>query len=274
MSSCQLLAATIQGDGPRTVVFGNGLSTSQSVWDSLLPQVPSGWRVVRFDYVGTTPPSVDAWLPHRYDSYAGHVDDLIRLLVELDARDVLFVGHSTSGMVGALASALAPERFGHLVMIGASPCYRRDADYDGGFSDDAINDLLVRAETDLAAWMGGFAPIMLGRDATPRQLEELSAALQAIRPDIANTLLRSVFLSDYRAALASVISDVSLVHGRDDVAVPLHVGRYLEQRLPCRAFYELDVPGHLPHITHPAVLAPILRQTFAAFASRPAPPPA
>lgn len=272
MSFCQLLAATVHGEGSRTVVFGNGFSTSQPVWDALLPQVPPGWRVVRFDYVGTTPASAAAWLPHRYESYAGHVDDLIRLLAELEARDVLFVGHSMSGMVGAPASTLAPERFGHLVMIGASPCYRRDADYDGGFSDDAISDLLQRAETDLAAWMGGFAPIVLGRDASPRQLEEYCAALKAMRPDIARTMLQSIFLSDYRAALASVISEVSLVHGRDDVAVPLHVGRYLEQRLPCRAFYELDVPGHLPHVTHPALLAPILQQTFAAFASRPVPP--
>jgi sigma-B regulation protein RsbQ len=268
MSFCSLLGAHIEGQGPQTVVFGNGFSTTQHVWDAVLPTVPAGWRIVRFDYVGTTPASERSWLAARYESYAGHADDLLRLLAELDVRNALFVGHSMSGMVGAIAATQAPERFGHLLLIGASPHYLRDATYDGGFTAEEIEDLLARANADLAAWMGGFAPHVLGADATPQQLSRYCSALLAIRPDIGRTLLQSIFLSDYRPLLSSVVTDVSLVHGLDDVAVPAAVGRYLAAHLPCRAYHELSVPGHLPHVTHPDLIAPILQQTLADFTRR------
>lgn len=264
----QVLAATVHGEGPQTVVFGNGFSTTQQIWDALLPLVPAGWRSVRFDYVGTTPHSESAWITARYRSYAGHVDDLLRLLAELDAHDVLFVGHSMGAMIGALAAAQAPARFRHVLMIGASPCYRRHADYDGGFDDTEISDLLQRADADLAAWMGGFAPVVLGRDATPQQLDTFCQTLLAVRPDIGRTLLHSIFPRDYRELLPTVVTEVSLVHGLDDVAVPVSVGRYLAAHLPCRAYHELDVQGHLPHMTHPELIAPILQQTFARVGGR------
>ena len=263
MSFRHLLSAEFRGDGPRTVVFGNGLATTKAAWDALLASVPDGWRVLRFDYVGTTPASANSWINERYTSYAGHADDVVRLLAECELREVLFVGHSMSGMIGALAAANAPDRIAHLLMIGASPCYRQDSGYPGGFSSSQIAELLQRAEADLAAWMGGFAPVVLGADATPRQLDDYLQALLAIRPDIGHTLLRSVFLSDYRHLLTSVPADVTIVQGTDDIAVPTAVGQYLAEHLRCRAYHELDVPGHLTHVTHPSLVAPILAATCA-----------
>jgi pimeloyl-ACP methyl ester carboxylesterase len=61
---------------------------------------------------------------------------------------------------------------------------------------------------------------------------------------------------------------VSLVHGVNEVAVPAGVGRYLAAHLPCRAYHERSVPGHLPHVTPPERIAPILQPTFADFTRR------
>ena len=51
---------------------------------------------------------------------------MVRLLRELGLSDVVFVGHSVSAMIGALAARKAPELFGHLVMVGPSPRYLDD----------------------------------------------------------------------------------------------------------------------------------------------------
>jgi sigma-B regulation protein RsbQ len=213
--------------------------------------------------VGTTPSSTDRWIAERYATYEGHADDLLRLLDELAVYDAVFVGHSMSALISALAASREPDRFRHLIMIGGSPCYRDDGDYRGGFTGAQIADLLLRANADLAAWMGGFAPVMLGADATPQQITDFVRTLVAIRPDIGRLLLRSIFTSDYRALLPSVRTDVTVVQGLDDRAVPASVGRYLVAHLPCRAYHELDLSGHLPHITHPDVIGTIVAETCA-----------
>lgn len=259
MNQDVLLSATIQGEGPNTIVFGNGLSTTQQVWSPMLPYLPAGWRVVRFDYVGTTPATAAHWDATRYQSYAGHADDLRQLLRLLDAPRLLFVGHSMSGMIGALAETSAPGLISELFMVGASPSYVNHPDYHGGFSAESVEALLRSVDADLAAWMAGFGPMALGRDATPHQLADFRDALLALRPDIGRTLLRSVFTSDYREVVPRLTCPVAVVQCADDAAVPVSVGEWLATRTRCVLHEVLPVSGHLPHVTHPARLGPLLR---------------
>lgn len=266
MNPAQLLGATVSGDGPATVVFGNGFATTQRVWDELAAVVPAHFRVVRFDFVGTTAESADRWIPERYAQYEGHADDLLRLLAHLDVRDAVFVGHSMSGMISALAARRAPERFAHLFMIGASACYRRDGSYDGGFTQEELDDLLRRADADLGAWMGGFGPLMIGRDAPAHHLQEYIATLLAMRPDIGRTMLHSIFHSDYRAILPEIPTPVTIVQNAHDVAVPVSAGAYLARHTRSTGLHLLDLSGHLPHLTHPTLVAPLLREVLQAHA--------
>ena len=70
---------------------------------------------------------------------------------ELDLRDVVFVGHSVSAMIGILAAGAEPDRFGTLVLIGPSPRYVDDGDYHGGFSEADIADLLDAMDATTSA---------------------------------------------------------------------------------------------------------------------------
>ncbi len=259
MQSDSRLSVTVQGEGPNTIVFGNGLSTTQQAWSQVLSFVPAGWRVVRFDYVGTTPATSAHWDAARYRHYAGHAADLRALLASLEAPRLLFVGHSMSGMIGALAQTTAPGLMSELFMIGASPSYVNREDYHGGFSADDVDGLLRSVDADLAAWMAGFGPMALGRDATPHQLAEFRDTLLTLRPDIGRTLLRSIFTSDHREVVSRITCPVAVVQGADDVAVPVGVGEWLAARTRCVLHEVLPVSGHLPHITHPALLGPLLR---------------
>lgn len=259
MQPVQLLSATIQGDGPNTIVFGNGLSTTQQVWSQMLTYLPADWRVVRFDYVGTTPATSAHWDATRYQTYAGHAEDLRALLQRLDAQRLLFVGHSMSGMIGAIAETTSPGLVSELFMIGASPSYVNRDDYHGGFSTEDVDGLLRSVDADLAAWMAGFGPMALGRDAAASHLIEFRDALLALRPDIGRTLLRSIFTSDNRDVVPRLTCPVSVVQCADDVAVPTVVGEWLAARTNCVLHEVLPVSGHLPHLTHPTLLGPLLR---------------
>lgn len=257
----QMLSVSIHGQGPCTIVFGNGFSTSQQSWEQILPYVPPSWRVVQFDYVGTTPATTPHWLGERYRTYEGHADDVRRLLQEHAWQPVLFVAHSMSGMIGALTASMAPGLITELFMIGASPCYIELDTYPGGFARDAIEGLLRSADADLAAWMAGFGPLALGDQATSHQLSEYRDTLLAIRPDIGRTLMRSIFESDYRDLVPRIPCPVTIIQSADDVAVPLPVGEWLAQRTRCIEHRVLPVRGHLPHITHPALIGPLIRST-------------
>jgi sigma-B regulation protein RsbQ len=272
MNPAQLLDATVTGDGPHTVVFGNGFATTQRAWDATVPHLPAGWRIVRFDYVGTTPSTTAHWIQERYGTYAGHADDLIRLLVHLNVHDAVFVGHSMSGMVSALASIRMPERLSHLLMVGASACYADRDDYRGGFTTEALDDLLRRVDHDLAAWMAGFSGSLMGRDARTHQLHEYMETLLAMRPDVGRTLLHSIFRSDYRDILGSIPARTTLVQTSDDVAVPLAAAEHLARHTRCNGLHVLPTSGHLPHITHPDLLLPILLDVLEQHTSRTIPP--
>lgn len=269
MHPAQLLSATVMGDGPRTVVFGNGFATTQQAWDAVVSALPTGWRVLRFDFVGTTPATSPQWITERYATYDGHADDLARLLTAYDVRDAVFVGHSMSGMIGALASMLVPERLAHLLLVGASACYLEDGAYHGGFTASEINTLLDRASGDLAAWMAGFSGRAMGPDAQAHHLHCYVETVRAMRPDIGRTMLHSMFLSDFRQRLADIPARTTVVQSQHDVAVPVTAGRYLAEHTACEGLHLLPVTGHMPHVTHPALLAPLVHRVLEAHAEPP-----
>lgn len=48
-----------------------------------------------------------------------HVDDVLSLLAERDLRDVILVGHGTSGVVAGVTADRAPDRVAHVVYVEA-----------------------------------------------------------------------------------------------------------------------------------------------------------
>ena len=258
------LRATVTGAGPRTLVLGNGFCTTRHSWDAVAAALPDGWRVVRYEYAGATA-SAAAWDPARHATLHGHADDVAALLAALDVRDAVFVGHSMSGMVGLLAHLAAPARIARVVLIGSSPRYIDDpaTGYVGGLAADEVEASLARADADLSAWMAGFAPVMLGADAAPHLVREYAGQILHMRPDVARTMLRAIFRSDFRAIVPRVDCPVHVLQPADDAAAPPAVGAWLVRALPRGVLHPLPFRGHLPHLTHPERVAAILRAILA-----------
>ncbi len=95
-----------------------------------------------FDYVGSGNSDLSAFDARRYSSLDGYAQDVLEICEALDLRDVIFVGHSVSSMVGVLAANREPSRFSRLVMVSPSPRYINDAGYVGGFEREDIVGLL------------------------------------------------------------------------------------------------------------------------------------
>jgi len=85
------------------VVFSNSLGTDLRLWDAILPLLPAGLKLIRYDMRGHGLSSVP---PAPY-SMGTLVRDAERLLDHLEIRDCLFVGLSIGGMI---AQGLAVKR--------------------------------------------------------------------------------------------------------------------------------------------------------------------
>ncbi|PIE12640.1 MAG: 3-oxoadipate enol-lactonase [Rhodobacterales bacterium] len=85
------------------VVFANSLGTDLRLWDQIVPLLPTGLKLVRYDKRGHGLSDVT---PAPY-SMGTLVRDTERLLDHLDIRDCVFVGLSIGGMI---AQGLAVKR--------------------------------------------------------------------------------------------------------------------------------------------------------------------
>jgi sigma-B regulation protein RsbQ len=127
-------------------LLAHGFGCDQNLWRLVVDRLKSDFRLVLFDLVGAGSSDPGAWDAAKYSSLAGHAADVLDIVDELDLREVLFVGHSVSSMIGALAATADPSRFSKLVPLTPSPCYIDDDDYRGGFSKIDIDELLQSLE--------------------------------------------------------------------------------------------------------------------------------
>src|SRR5688572_14440883 len=130
------------------MLFAHGFGCDQNMWRYVAPEFEDRFRVVLFDHVGAGGSDPSAYDPARHDTLAGYADDVLAICRELDLRDVVFVGHSVSAMIGALAAIAEPDRFAKLVLVGPSPRYIDDRGYTGGFTEDDIAELLESLESN------------------------------------------------------------------------------------------------------------------------------
>ncbi|MFE9999696.1 alpha/beta fold hydrolase [Streptomyces avermitilis] len=242
------VVVTGRPDGP-VVLLAHGFGCDQNMWRLVVPALADDFRVVLFDYVGSGRSDLSAWSEQRYSSLEGYALDVLEVCEELDLRDVAFVGHSVSAMVGVLAAQKASERFSRLVMVAPSPRYIDEDGYRGGFSTEDIDELLTSLDSNYLGWSATMAPVIMGNPDRPELGEELTASFCATDPDIARAFARTTFLSDSRQDLKSVAVPTLVLECAQDVIAPREVGAYVHAAIPGSRLVTLDATGHCPQLS-------------------------
>ncbi|MET7756098.1 alpha/beta hydrolase [Streptomyces sp. NPDC005389] len=248
------VTVTGRAEGP-VLLLAHGFGCDQNMWRLVLPALATEYRVVLFDYVGSGRADAAAWDDRRYSSLEGYALDVLEVCEELDLRDVTFVGHSVSAMVGVLAAAKVPQRFSRLVMVAPSPRYIDDEGYRGGFGADDIDELLESLESNYLGWSAAMAPVIMGNEDRPELGEELTAAFCATDPDMARVFARTTFLSDSREDLKTVTVPTLVLECEQDVIAPREVGAFVHAAIPGSRLVTLEATGHCPQLSAPAATA-------------------
>ena len=237
--------------GGRPMLFAHGFGCDQNMWRYVWPAFEADFRIVLFDHVGAGGSDAAAFDRRRYASLRGYADDILEIARELDLRDVVFVGHSVSAMIGVLAATTEPERFGALVLIGPSPRYIDDGEYVGGFSEEDITGLLDSMDSNFLGWSSTMAPVIMGNPARPELGEELTNSFCRSDPEIAKQFARVTFMSDNRDDLAAVRTPALVLQCSDDPIAPEAVGQYVAGCLPGSSYVQLEATGHCPNLSAP-----------------------
>ena len=251
---------TISGDGARSIVFSHGFGCDQHMWTDVARRFEDDFRVVLFDHVGAGRSDLAAYDSQKYSTLQGYADDVVEVGRELRLTNAVFVGHSVSAMIGALAGIKAPGMFSDLVMVGPSPCYVDKDEYVGGFSREQVEELLDFLADNHLGWSSAMAPAIMGNPGRPELSSTLENSFCATDPVIAREFAKVTFLSDNRADLPAVAARTLILQCQEDMIAPVCVGEYVHAHIPNSEFKLLNATGHCPNLSAPDEVTAAIRE--------------
>ncbi|WP_207101344.1 3-oxoadipate enol-lactonase [Paracoccus shandongensis] len=240
----------IRDDGPkdgRVVMLANSLGTDLRVWDALLPLLPAGLRIIRYDKRGhglsdATP------APYTLDQL---VADAEGVCDGLGLKDITFVGLSIGGLIGQGLAAKRPDLVRALVLMDTAAKIGTPAMWQ-----DRIN-------TINAGGVAALADPILERWFTP--------GFRATNPEFAlwRNMLTRTSVAGYTGCCAAIagadLTDstralrlpVLAMAGDRDGSTPPDLVRATAD-LCGAAFHVIPDAGHIPCVEQPAATAKLL----------------
>jgi sigma-B regulation protein RsbQ len=240
-------------DAPSCIVFNAGFGLDQTSFKEIIPAFENDHQIVTFDNVSVGKSDSNAFSPKRYETINGFAADLAEIITALELDNIIYVGHSVSGITGMLTYTHYPELFQKMVLVGASPRYLNDpsTSYIGGFDVPTLNSLFEAMEANYYAWAAGFSKLAMRNEDRPELAEEFAYNLGKIREDMAIIIARAIFYLDHRAELPKLKIPTLILQTENDVAVPAAVGEYMHRNIPDSRLVKVHTEGHFPQISAP-----------------------
>ena len=246
------------------MIFSHGFGCDQNMWRFITKEFEEDFRIILFDYVGSGHSDLSAYDAERYSTLEGYARDVLDVVHALDLREIIFVGHSVSSMIGVLAANEEPERFEKLILIGPSPRYLNDASYVGGFERKDIEGLFDMMDRNFIGWANFLAPAIMKNPDRPELGAELTESFCSTDPKIARRFAEATFLADNRGDLARVTVPSLILQCSDDMVAPEAVGRYLNSELAQSTLRVMKATGHCPHMSHPEETIALIKEYLGA----------
>lgn len=251
------------GKGQQPMLFAHGFGCDQNMWRFITPAFENDYRIILFDYVGAGHSDLAAYNPSRYSNLQGYAQDVLDIIEELELKDIIFVGHSVSSMIGLLAAIKRPEAFSHIIMVGPSPCYINDEGYTGGFERKDIESLLDTMEKNYIGWANFLAPNIMGNKDRPGLGEELTESFCSTDPVIARQFAEATFFSDNRKDLRHLAVPSLILQCSEDIIAPNEVGEYVHRHVKNSQLKVMKATGHCPHMSEPEETISLIKQYLA-----------
>lgn len=237
-------------DGP-VVMFANSLGTDFRVWDTLLPHLPEGLRIVRYDKRGHGL-SEETPGPYAIDQLA---DDAAGLIRHLQLRDVVFVGLSIGGLIGQSLAARHGDMLRGLVISNSAAKIGDAQMWRDRIAAIRANGLTSIGAPTMERW---FSPsFRAGGNAAPWQ-----RMLERQPLDGYAACCEAIAAADLRSSSAELDLPVQLIAGELDGATPPQIVQETADLVPGARMDVIDGAGHIPCVEAPEAHAAILTRFF------------
>ena len=223
------------------VVFANSLGTDLRLWDPILPHLPKGLRIIRYDKRGHGLSSC----PKGAYSMGALVREIEALLDHLDVKNCLFVGLSIGGMI---AQGLAIKRLDLLramVLSNTAAKIGQPAMWDDRIAAVKAGGIEALADSILKRWFSdGFRDqpeLALWRNMLVRQPD---AGYMGCSAAISGT--------DFYTPTSGLRLPTLGIAGSEDGSTPPDLVRETVELIPGSKFQLMRNAGHLPCVEQPA----------------------
>ena len=240
------------GTGSTTLMFAHGFGCDQTMWRFLTPYFEEVCTIVLFDYVGSGKSDLSFYEIDRYSSFDGYAQDITDIGTALNLKDVIFIGHSVSCMIGVMAHITHPELFKNMILIAPSARYVNDGSYIGGFDREDLDGVIDIMEQNYAGWANFIAPvIMKNAEQKPELAFELAVKFCINDHAINKRFARLTFYSDSRPQLLQVTVPTLILQGSEDAIAPESAGLHIYENITGSRYIKMQAIGHCPHMSDP-----------------------
>ncbi len=216
---------SVDGGNGQPIIFSHGWPLSSDAWEAqMLFFGLQGYRVIAHDRRGHGR-SAQPWDGNNMDQYA---DDLAELIVHLDLRDAIMIGHSTGG--GEVAHYIGRhgnDRVAKVVMVGAvPPLMLKTATNPNGTPIAVFDDIRKGTALNRAQFFRYLTTQFYGfnrEGVAENQGLRDSFLLQGMSGSIKGhyDCIREFSEVDYTQDLKAIDRPTLIVHGDDDQIVPI-----------------------------------------------------
>jgi pimeloyl-ACP methyl ester carboxylesterase len=183
-----------EGRGEPALVFIHGWSCDRHHWDEQVQRFSTQREVITLDLAGHG----DSGKERKDWTLASLGEDVRAVLVALDVRRAVLIGHSMGGPVALEAASTMPDRV--IAVIGVDTFHNVERHATTAQTDA----LIARWQGDYAATSKLFVDSLLPSQCDAAIRDRLQAQFAAADRDIALALLRTLFDYDTAAAFARV----------------------------------------------------------------------
>lgn len=246
------------GSGP-TILFHQGFSLTQMVWNPLLDQLAPTYRCITFDPRGHGASDAPAF-GYTVDRLA---EDLSELASTLDLWDITLVGHSLGGAaaVTTVANQGIGGRFSRMVLLAPTvPGFVQREGQPYGVAPEAFAEFHRSISEDYIGNAGRSAEIFF-HQADPEQAHRIFEATLAMRPEVAAELFGTLENLDLADRLNDVsIPTLALWGEHDALSDPRWADWYRDRQLPNFHVGSLPSSGHGSMVDEPISVATRIRE--------------
>lgn len=229
------------------VVFSNSLGTDLRLWDDVLPHLPAGLKLIRYDMRGH---GLSACPPGPY-AMGAMVSDLEKFLDALEVRDAVLVGLSVGGMIAQGLAAKRLDQIRAVVLSNTGVKIGTREMWQERIGMVQIQGLAAMSGSIMERWFsrkfresGPIAPWQRMVETTP--------------PEGYAGVCAAIAGADFITPTSGLRLPAMIIAGSEDGATPPDLVRDLADLIPGARFELMRGAGHLPCAEQPEAYAALL----------------